>query len=287
MTTVDDAADEIGDEPPAELRYKHRVSLITAVRDIWRFREMVRSLSEREVRARYKQTTLSWGWALISPLALMFIFTVFVDRVADIDTNGVPYALFSYLGLIPWTFFSASLNLSSNTMLSNKSLLNKLYCPREIFPISSVVIAMIDSFIASTALILLFITTGVGPTKEALWFPLILAMQVMYALGTGLVASVSVVYVRDLRNVVPLALQVGLFATPVAYGMDAIPESWQGLYSFVNPVAPVIDSYRRTVLMGQNPQWDLFAYGMAGTLVVLLAGYWYFKRVEGGIADVA
>ena len=280
-------ADGLPAQPPKALRFKHRIRLVAAVRELWRQREIVRTLAEREIRARYKQTTLSWGWALISPLALMAVFVIFVNPVADVDTNGAPYSLFTYLGLLPWTFFSASLNLSSNTMINNKALINKIYCPREMFPVSAVVVAGIDALMASTALVVLFLVTGTAPAVTSLWVPLILVVQLAFVIGVSLVAAVTVVYVRDLRNAVPLLLQLGLFATPVAYSLEAIPQQWVGIYSFLNPLAPVIDSYRRTVLDGQAPQWDLLGYGALGAAILLFGGYWYFKHLETGIADLA
>lgn len=274
-------------EPPKDLLFRHRLHLFASLRQVWRQREMVRSLAEREIRARYKQTTLSWGWALLTPLALMVVFTVFIRRVADVDTQGAPYALFAYLGLIPWTFFSSAFTLASNTMLNNQGLINKIYCPREMFPLSSVVIAAIDAAIAASALVAVFAITGYAPRGTSVWVPLIAVVQVSFVVGACMVVSISVVYARDLRNIVPLLLQIGLFATPVAYALDDVPERWHALYATLNPVAPVIDSYRRTVLFGQQPQWDLLGYGAAGSLVLLLVGYWYFKRLETGIADLA
>lgn len=275
------------DAPPPELRFKRRVSIIGAGREMWAQRETVRSLVERELRARYKQTVLSWSWALISPLALMLVFTIIIDRVANVDTEGAPYALFAYLGLLAWTFFTASLNQASNCLIVNKALLNKLYCPREMFPVSSVAIAVVDSLIASTALVLLFVSTGYAPRATSVWVLPLLVPLLFFSVGIALVISVTVVYLRDVRNALGLILQLGLFATPIAYRLDAIPARALPYYCFANPIAPVIDGFRRAVLYGQQPQWGLVGLGTASSVLVLLAGYWYFKRAEAGIADVA
>lgn len=277
----------IPDHPDKSLRYRRPINLLASARDVWVAREMLRSLVERELRARYKQTYLSWAWALITPVSLMVAFTVFVDRVAEVDTAGAPYVLFSYLGLLPWTFFSTSLTQGSTSLLVNKSLLNKIFCPRELFPASAVSISAADTLIASTALVILFATTGFTPRATSLWFPVLIVLQLLLALAVAMISSIIVVYLRDVRQALSLVLQFGLFATPVAYGLDAIPEKWLKLYCFLNPLAAIIDSYRRTVLYGQAPDWTLLGLSTAGTLTLLLGGYWLFKRLETGIADLA
>lgn len=273
--------------PPPELRFRPRTNLAGAVRGVWRARQLVRTLAERELRARYKQAVLGFAWAIVTPVALMVAFSLFLNRFADVPTRGVPYPLFAYVGLLPWTFFSAALSNGGGSLLANSSLLNKVYCPREVFPLAGVVVAGVDGATALLALVGLFLLFGVGPTAEAVWVPVLLAVQVAFTVGITLVFSVSIVYLRDVRHVLALVLQFGLFATPVAYGMEAVPERLRLVYSAVNPLAPVIDGYRRTILFGQAPRWDLLAAGSLTAVVVLVGGYAYFKRLEGGLADVA
>jgi ABC-2 type transport system permease protein/lipopolysaccharide transport system permease protein len=268
-------------------RYRRDVRLRSALAELWGARELLRSLSEIHLRARYKQTVLGFAWTLITPLALMLVFTVFFQRVGRVDTHGAPYPLYSYLGLLPWTFFSSSVNQGGQSLLLNVPLLNKLYCPREIFPLSAVVVAVIDMLTASIALGVLFVVTGYGPRATSVWLPVLLAVQLAFTVGVTLIVSAVIVYVRDLRHALTIILQLGLFATPVAYGLDAIPASALRVYTMVNPLAPVIDGLRRTVLYGRAPDLSLLAGGAATSAVVLVGGLMLFKRLETGFADAA
>lgn len=275
------------DAPPADLLFKRRVSLLGSLRDLWRARGIVRSLAERQLRSRYKQAVLGFAWAIITPLILMVAFTLVFDRVADIETGEAPYALFTYLGLLPWSFFSSSLTSGSISLVSNIALINKIFCPREVFPLAGVLVAAIDLMLSLLALAVLFVVTGFMPRPEAYWVPLIVPIQLLFTVGLAILVAVVVVYLRDVRQGLPLLLQVGIFATPVAYGFDVIPASLQGIYSFVNPLGPVIDSYRRTILFGQAPDFGDLLLGAAGAVLYFVVGFWLFKRMETGIVDVA
>lgn len=278
---------EPSDSPPADLVFRRRVRARAAVAEVWRFRELLRTLAEREIRARYKQALLGFSWAVITPLVLMVVFSVFVRRVADVETGDVPYPLFAYLGLLPWTFFSTSLSAGGQSLVTNSSLLNKIYCPREVFPFASVVVAGVDTIISTAILGVLFGVFTFAPKMTALWAPVLLLIQVGFTIAVTLIVSGVLVYLRDLRQALPLLLQFGLFATPVAWGIDVVPPSLQVLYSVVNPLAPVIDGYRRTILFDQAPQWDLVLPAAASTAVLLGVGYVVFKRLETGFADAA
>jgi ABC-type polysaccharide/polyol phosphate export permease len=273
--------------PPLDMRFRRRLRLLGAIREVWRARELVRTLAERELRARYKQAVLGVAWAVVTPLALMLVFTLFVNRIARIDTGGAPYPLFAYIGLLPWTFFSTSVNQGGQSLVQNIPLLNKVYCPREVFPLASVAVAGLDSAVALVALGGLFVVTGYAPALTSYWVPLLLLVQVAFTLGVALITSAVVVYLRDLRHALPILLQLGLFATPVAYGIDVVPVSMRVPYAVLNPLGAVIDGYRRTVLLGLGPNWDLVVPAAGSALVVLVAGYLVFKRMETGFADVA
>lgn len=276
-----------GPGPPVELLFRPRLRPRVVLRELWQSRLLVRTLAERELRARYKQTALGFAWALVTPMALMVAFTLFLNRFARVPTHGVPYPVFAYVGLIPWTFFAASLTSGASSLLANTSILNKVYCPREVFPLSSVLVAAIDSATATLGLVVLFVVFGVGPTAEAVWVPLLLAVQVAFTVGLTLFLSAAIVYVRDIRHLLSLIIQFGLFATPVAYGLDELSASVRPVYSALNPLAPVIDGYRRTVLFGQAPEWSLLLPGAVTATAVMIVGYLVFKRLEGGVADVA
>ena len=275
------------DGPPAELRFRVHVRPRAALRELWQSRLLVRTLAERELRARYKQTVIGFAWALVTPMALMVAFTFFLNRFAKVPTRGIPYPLFAYIGLIPWTFFASSLSAGASSLLANTSLMNKVYCPREVFPLSCVVVAGIDSATATLGLVVLFAVFRVGPTVQAVWVPVLLAVQVAFTVGLTLLLSAAIVYIRDIRHVMTLIIQFGLFATPVAYGLDKLSASLRPVYSALYPLAPVIDGYRRTVLFGQSPEWRLLMPGATTATVVLVLGYLIFKRLEGGVADVA
>lgn len=287
MPLVDTPEAEPLDAPPPELLHRRRIRLAWSLRRLWHVRELVWTVAERDFRVRYKQAVLGVAWAVLTPLILMGAFTVAFERVADIDTEGVPYPLFAIVGLVPWTFFSTSANQGSLSLISNKSLLNKVACPREVFPIASVGVAAIDATLALSSVALLFAVNEFAPRATVSWVPVLLVVQAAFALGVSLLLSVTVVYLRDIRYLVPMLLQVGLFLTPIGYSLDAIGAGVRPFFSLVNPLAPVIDGYRRAVLYGQAPQWDLVGLGALGALIYLVVGFTVFKRLEGGIADVA
>lgn len=279
--------DAIPLEPPEELRFRRKLHPVEAMRELWRARELLGTLAERDLRVRYKQAYLGAAWALITPVTLMVVFTVVFQRVAKIDTQGVPYPLFSYLGLLPWGFFSSSLSSGSSSLVSNNSLLNKVYCPREVFPLYNIVVAGVDTAVASLVLLLLFPIFGFAPKLTSFWVPLLFMVQLAFTIGVTLTFSALLVYLRDLRQVIPFFLQLGLFASPIAYGMNFIPSKYRLLYAFLDPLGPVIDGYRRAVLYGQSPNWRLLIPAACSAAAILAAGYAVFKRLETHFADVA
>lgn len=265
--------------------------MIPAARELWHFRELVFTLAERDLRVRYKQAVLGIAWAVITPIILMLAFTVLFTKVAKVNTYapGVPYPLFSYLGLLPWTFFSTSLTTGGMSLVGNVPLLNKLYCPREVFPIAAMIDAAVDALIATLILLVLFAVEGFAPKPETLYAPLMLIPLLAFTLGTSMAVSAIVVFVRDLRLLLPLLVQMGLFATPVAYPMRTLISS-RGVeiaYTAINPMVAVIECLRQTMLEGHAPDWTLYGVGTASSLVYLTFGFILFKRLETGIADVA
>jgi ABC-type polysaccharide/polyol phosphate export permease len=274
------------DAPPPELRYRNRVSVVRAVRDAWSAREITRSLAERAIRSRYKQAVLGFAWSILTPLVLMVAFTVVFQNLSRANSD-VPYSLFSYVALIPWTFFSNSISNASTSIVGNISLINKVPCPREVFPLSGVAQAAFDAVLSCIALVVLFVINTFMPKWTSVYVPLILVIQIAFVTGTAILCSVLVVYIRDLRTALPLGLQFGLFVTPVAYEFSRIPVWLRGTYSVLNPLGPTIDALRRTVLYGQAPQWDYLGLAAIGAAVYLVGGYWLFKRMEAGIADIA
>lgn len=282
MSAVDGLA-----APPPEWRFRRRLRPAQLTREVWRARTLIWTLAEREIRVRYKQAVLGFAWAVVTPLVLMIAFTLFFQKAARIDTAPVPYPLFAFIALIPWTFFSTAVAQGGLSLVNNVQLLNKVYCPREVFPLASVVIASIDSLVAGGVFAVLLLRYGVLPAPTSVWVPALLAIQVAFTVGVTLLISAVVVYMRDLRHALPIGLQLGLFVTPVAFPLDVVPTSLRGLYVALNPLAAVIDAYRRTVLFGQPPRLGLLAVAAAGATVTLFGGYLGFKRMEAAIADVA
>jgi ABC-type polysaccharide/polyol phosphate export permease len=216
----------------------------------------------------------------------MVVMSLFVQRVADVQTDGIPYPLFSYVALIPWSFFSSSISQATGSLAGNTDLLNKVHFPREVFPVAGTATAGVDMVVALIPLGILFVAYSFLPKLTTVWVPLLLAVQVAFTLGVGLLMSALTVYVRDVRHALPLVIQFGLFATPIAYGMEQIPPSLRLPYSFLNPLAPVIDGYRRTVLLGEPPAWNLLLAGAITAFLLLAVAFFLFKRLEAGFADV-
>jgi ABC-2 type transport system permease protein/lipopolysaccharide transport system permease protein len=212
---------------------------------------------------------------------------VVFNRVADIDTGGVPYVLFSYIALVPWNFFSTSVSSGGMSVITQMSLVNKLRCPREVFPLASMTTSALNALIASAVLIVLFAAEGFWPKATAPWIFVALAVQLVFTTAVTLTVAAVTVYLRDVRHALPILLQVALFATPVAYGIDFVPHGWQVPYVIVNPMAAVITTYRETVLIGNGPPWHLLLPAAGASIAMLYGSIRMFRRLELGFADVA
>jgi len=287
LVAVSQGSGTIADAPPAELRFRRPMRLGHFLRDLWRSRELVRVLAEREFQSRYKQTLLGIVWALLTPVLLVIVFALFVNRAFDIDTGDAPYILFAYIGLIPWNFFSFSLTRGGQSLVLDSGVINKVRCPREVFPLAGMASAGIDMVISLFVLGALFIGTGYELKTTVVWVPLIFALQLAFVAGIVMVFAILGVYFRDLYQAMPLLLQLVLLATPVAYGIEAIPEKSWSIYAAINPLAAVIESYRETMLYGYAPPWKLFVPAAVASAVWLIGGFVMFKKLETGIADVA
>jgi ABC-2 type transport system permease protein/lipopolysaccharide transport system permease protein len=275
------------ERPPPELLFSHRVDVPKALRELWQNRRLLRTLAERDFRVRYKQAVLGVAWSVIAPLVLMLVFTVVFTRIVKVHHGDGPYPLFAYLGLLPWTFFATSLTTGGLSLVTNVPLLNKVWCPREVFPLSTMIVAGIDTLISCAVLGLLFLVYDTAPAATSLWVPLYVVVQLCFTTGVVVAAAAVIVYLRDVRYAIPVVLQVGLFVTPVAWPLESVPSSLRALYVLVNPLAAVIDGYRRTVLEGLPPDWLLLSVAAVSSFAVLAGGYRLFKRLEVGIADVA
>ena len=249
------------------------------------YRELLYFLVWREIKVRYKQTLIGAGWAVIQPLATMAVFSLFFGRLAKIPSGGLPYPLFFYLALLPWTYFAGALTGATNSVVENQRVITKVYFPRVLLPLSAVISGLVDFAIAFVLLIGMAVYYRVTPGPWLAFLPLFLLLAILTAFGAGLwLAGMNALY-RDVRYVVPFLVQFWLFASPVAYPSSLVPARWRALYG-LNPMAGVIDGFRWAVTGENPPSAALLAVSSAAVVVMLVAGLWYFRRMEATVADV-
>ncbi len=284
------ALDTIPPEPPPEIAFHRRVSLLGSVVDLVRSYEMVTTLTERELRIRYKQAILGVAWALLQPITLVLTFTFFIGRTIpsdDLGMHNVPYALFNVVGLIPWTFFASAVGVGGLSLLQNLQLVNKISCPREVFPLAMVGVAVVDTIVSMVAVIALFASKQTAPhLLGVVWAVPLILLELMFTAGVTLTVSALIVHVRDIRQVLPVVLQMGIVATPVIWSFSKLTRVWQIGYSVVNPLGPVIDAWRSTILLGRAPDLTTLALATVTSLLWLLGGFRIFKRLEASFADL-
>ncbi len=259
--------------------------------EIWQYRELLYFLVWRDVKVRYKQTALGAAWAVLQPFTTMVVFTIFFGRLARIGSDGLPYPLFSYAALLPWTFFSQGLSQSSNSVVGSANLVRKVYFPRLIIPASSVLSGVVDFALAFVILLGMMVYYGVWPTAAVLWFPLLLLLAFCAALGAGMWLSALNVEYRDVRFVAPFLIQLWLFVTPVIYPTGKVTAALSriGLPGWVyglNPMAGVVEGFRFALLGGGEGQPRLIAASAVVAVLLLLSGTLYFRRMERTFADV-
>lgn len=279
------------ERPSEALRFRRPMRLDLFIRQAWRSRVLALTLTERELRVRYKQALLGAAWAFIGPLGYVVVFTVFFDRTAKIETLGRPYPVFSYAALIPWGFFAQSLGRATTSVVDNLVLLNKVACPRETFVISAIATAFVDMLVSAIAFPVVVLVYGESFYAATIFLIPILLLQIAIALAIALLIGSVLIYVRDVRHLLTLATQLLMFATPVVWGQAALrqrtSETVLYLYTFFNPMATVCESYRRVLVYGQQPDWPLVACSASFAAIFLAFGYWVFKKLEPGFADVA
>jgi len=255
------------------------------LRKLYQYRDLLWLWTVREVRVRYKQSALGILWSVLQPLALTVVFTVVFSRLVRVDTGGVPYPIFAYAALVPWTLLATAMSFGIPSLVNNMNLVTKIYFPREILPLASIGAALLDFGIAALIFIGMMLFYGVTPSAQVLWVVPLLAIQIALMVGVTLLGAALIVFFRDMRFVVPLVTQVWMYATPIIYPAELVPARWQTLY-FLNPMAGIIDGYRRVVTMAQPPQLTFVAIAAAISVVALLIGYAVFKRVEPDFADL-
>ena len=254
------------------------------VRDMWAHRELLYFLIWRDVKVRYKQTLLGAAWAIIQPLFTMLIFTLIFSKVARIDSNGIPYPIFAYAGLLPWTFFANSINQSGNSMVSNSHLITKVYFPRVIIPVAAVGAGLVDFAVAFVMLLVLMIYYRIQPTANFLMLPALVALTTLLAIGVGTWLSAINVKYRDVKFALPFVVQIWMYLSPIPYPVTVIPQRWRLIYS-LNPVTGIIEGYR-SAFFGRPFDWT--SLGISLTITVALLGYaaYEFRKLEKGFADI-
>jgi len=312
-------------EPPSDSWYHHRVPLVDSVRNLWRHREIIYTLAERDFRAQYKQATLGLMWAVLSPVATLAIFIVVFSRVKSFGSEGLPYPLYAFVGILCWSFFSSAFGNGGQSLLNNKALLAKTQFPRECFPLETMGVSGLNTILSWIPLAILFVVFDRAPRITGLFVPALMLIEVIFAAGITMAVASLVIGMRDLVQVLPIATSLGLFATPVIWPFSKIPDhvhvggghqvitgithkinkhghaisivhshwvggfyiNFQMIYGFINPLGPVIDQARWTMLLGNTPEWNLVAVAAAGALLYLYFGYRIFKRLEVNFADIA
>jgi lipopolysaccharide transport system permease protein len=254
------------------------------LKELWAYRELLYVLTMRDIRVRYKQTVLGFAWAVIQPVMMMVVFSIFFGHLAQMPSDGFPYPVFVYAALLPWNFFSNSITSSANSLIGSAQLVSKVYFPRLIIPLSSVGSGLVDFAIATTILLLLMIYYGASWTLNLLMAPVLVTELVLTALGVGtFLAALNVAY-RDFRYLIPFMVQFWMFGTPVIYPASLVPQHWQWIL-YLNPMAGVIEGFRSTFL---GRPFDAFALlvSLAIATILFSAGIAYFQKVERRFADV-
>ncbi len=255
-------------------------------KDIWRFRELFYFLAWRDILVRYKQTVIGIAWSVLRPFLTMIVFTLVFGKLAKLPSEGVPYPIMVYAAMLPWQFFSNSLSEASNSLIDNANMLTKIYFPRLVVPASSVIVSLVDFFISFCILAFLMVWYGFVPGLRILTLPLFLLLAFAASFGFSMwLAALNVRY-RDFRYVIPFIVQFGLYVSPVGFTSSIVPEKWRLLYS-LNPMVGVIDGFRWAILGGNaHIYWPGFLLSATLTIIILIAGFRYFRKTERVLADI-
>ncbi len=255
------------------------------LRELWAHRELLYFLTWRDVNVRYRQAVLGAGWAIFNPFFTMVVFSLVFGRLAKVPSDGIPYPVFSYAALVPWAFFAQALGHSSLSLVVGANLIRKVYFPRLVMPISSVLGGLVDFILAFAVLLGMMLYFGMMPTVRILWLPLFLLLAFVTALGVGLWLSAMNVLFRDVRQLIPFLTQFWLFATPVAYPSSLLGGHWRALYA-MNPMAGVVEGFRWALLGTASAPGPTVGISAIVAVAVLVSGAFYFRRMEKAFADV-
>lgn len=281
--------------PPNALRNKRQSPILNiepsntwvslSLGELWQYRELLYFLVWRDVKVRYKQTALGAAWAIIQPLFTMLIFSLFFGLLARMPSDGIPYPLFSLAALVPWTFFANGLNQSANSLVASANLLKKVYFPRLVIPLATVLAGVVDFALSFAVLLGLMAFYGVAPTINLLWMPLFLLLAFITSLGVGLWMSALNVKYRDVRYIVPFIIQIWMFSTPIVYPSSLLPLPWRTIYG-INPMVGVVEGFRWALLGSNTAPGFMIAVSSTAALLILIGGAFYFRHMEKGFADI-
>ena len=259
--------------------------MINYLRELFRYHELLIALTKREITVRYKQTLLGAAWAMIQPLAFMVIFAIVFGFFLKIESNGLPYPIFSYSALLPWTFFASSVSFGALSVVNNGNLISKVYFPRETMPFANLLTAFVDFIVACFIFVLMFAFYKIKISANIFFAVPIVAIEILFISSVLLFTSAMNVIWRDIKFIVPLALQLWMFATPVIYPASRVPQNLKFFY-FLNPMSAIVENFRRVTVGSQAPDWRQLIIALFESLVLLWIGYAFFKVKEKIFADI-
>jgi lipopolysaccharide transport system permease protein len=255
------------------------------LREVWAYQELLYFFVWRDLKVRYQQTVVGVAWVIIQPLLSMGVFTLFFGRLAKLPSDGLPYPVFYFAALAPWTYFSAALTTATNVVVENQRVITRVYFPRIILPLSSVVSGLVDFGISFVVLLVMVLGYGLRPGLQAIWLPFFLLLAPATALGVGLWLSALNALYRDVKYLTPFMVQFWLFASPVAYPSSLVPTKWRWLYG-LNPMAGVIEGFRWALTGQGQPPGELMLASAAAVVLLVVSGLVFFQRMEGTVADL-
>lgn len=260
--------------------------MIDYLKELYKYRELVFALAEREIKSRYKQSFIGFSWAIIQPLSLMLIFTFVFDRVVKIEDGNTNYSILVYSALLPWNFFSKSISYATNSLVSNRLLVTKVYFPKEVLPISLVIANIVDFIVGFLFLILLMIYYNVGLSFNLLFLLPLFLLQVFFTLGVSLFLSALNVFFRDVSSALPLLIQVWMYGCPIIYSTNIIPEKYIDYYMILNPLSPIIEAYKDIIVRTTTPNITYLFASIVTTIMLNIVVYKFFKKSEKTFADI-
>jgi lipopolysaccharide transport system permease protein len=285
MTQIQAAASVQVQECPIVRIEPRRGWLALDLRELWAYRELMYFFVWRDIKVRYKQTVIGAAWAVLQPVLTMLVFSLFFGKLAKIPSQGLPYPIFYYSALLPWMYFATAMQGATSIVVDNQRVITKIYFPRVVLPIASVLSGLLDFGISFCVFVIMMVYYGMMPSAAVLWLPVFLLLAVLTALGVGLWLSALNALYRDVRYVVPFLVQFWMFASPVAYPSSLVPAKWRWLYG-LNPMAGVIEGFRWALTGHGEAPGPLLAASSAAVILLVLSGLLYYHAVEGTMADV-